>query len=402
MNPAPAKKIILITSGQPSLNPRLVKEADALCSAGYQVTVFYAYWNDWATVYDKDLFANSKWTAIRIGGSPHLGKLSYLISRIIHKIGRAITRQSFAAIGLSRASFALTREVKKHKADLYIAHNLGALPAAVTAAKKYKKPCGFDAEDFHRNETSDDKNNADVIRKSVIEDKYIPQLDYFTASSPQIARRYAELYPALKPVVILNVFNKSNIPQTRAQGPLKLFWFSQTIGTGRGIEDVVKALAMLKKDNFELHLLGSRPEFSKNFIEYLTSAGITIKFHEPVAPDAVIPFAAQFDIGLALENNRPLNRDLCLTNKIFTYMQAGLAVIASQTTAQTEFMQQNTAIGATYPIGDAKALADIIANYQQNPEKLMACKAASLKLAHERYNWDNESLKFLSLVQKTL
>ena len=32
-------RICLVTPGQPSTNPRLVKEADALCEAGYDVQV---------------------------------------------------------------------------------------------------------------------------------------------------------------------------------------------------------------------------------------------------------------------------------------------------------------------------------------------------------------------------
>ena len=397
-----AKKIILVTTGQPSLNPRLVKEADALSEAGYDVTVFYAYWNEWGTEYDKRLIANSKWKAIRVGGSPQHYLSTYFISRLIHKAAQAINISAFAAIGLSRASYALIREVKKHKVDLYIAHNLGALPAAAIAAKKHKKPFGFDAEDFHRNEVSNDENNADVVRRSIVENKYLPQLAYLTASSPQIATKYSTLFPGLRPVVLLNVFKKSNVTVTEAHNPLKLFWFSQTIGAGRGIEDVVKALSTLKKDDFELYLLGDRPEFSKAFINDLKAANINILFHNPIAPDEVRPFAAQFDIGLALENNTPLNRDLCLTNKIFTYMQAGLAVIASETTAQSEFMQQNPGMGRSYPNGNAKALAEIFSDYQQHSEKIMACKEVSLKLANEHYNWETESRKFLTLVENTL
>jgi len=397
-----AKKIILVTSGQPSLNPRLVKEADCLSEAGYDVTVFYAYWNDWGTEYDKQLLTKSKWKAIRVGGAPKQGRFAYLISRLIYKTGSAIKHPLFAAIGLSRASYALRREVKKHKADLYIAHNLGALPAAVTAAKKHKKPCGFDAEDFHRYETSDDDNNDDVALKTAIETRYIPQLNYFTASSPQIAAAYGKLFPRLKPLVLLNVFNKTNVQIAKASGPVKLFWFSQTIGADRGIEDVVEALSTLNTEDFELHLLGHRPAYSNQFIEDLKASNINIKFHKPVAPDEVIPFASQFDIGLALEKRTPLNRDLCLTNKIFTYMQAGLAVVASQTVAQAEFIQQNPGIGSTYPNGNVEALAGILLSYQQNPDEITRCKKVSLKLAHQKYNWDAESRKFLKLVKETL
>lgn len=395
-------KIVLITSGQPSLNPRLVKEADALSNAGYSVTVLFAYWNNWGTQYDETLLAKRKWKAKRIGGSPINGRFIYEISRIIFKLSKTLRHAAFAIAGNSRASYPLIWAAKKHKADLYIAHNLGALPAAVIAAKKYKKPCGFDAEDFHRNETTDNPLDSGVIRKSLIENRYLPKIDYLTVSSPQIAGMYEKLYPCLKPVVILNVFDKVATENPQLGQPLKLFWFSQTIGANRGLEDAVSALHILNDTGVELHLLGDRSAFSKPFTDGLTATGVNIIFHDPIPPDDVVKFATHFDIGLALENRTPLNRDLCLTNKIFTYLQAGLAVIATETTAQAAFMGENPAIGSTYINKDIQSLVHILSDYRQHPEKLLACKQASLKLAHEKYNWELESKKFLALVNNTL
>ena len=396
------KRVLLITSGQPSLNPRLVKEADALSNAGFSVTVLYAYWNSWGTKYDDTLLATRKWTAKRIGGSPTRGRFAYAISSLIFKISKATGHRALAVSGLSRASYLLLGAAKKHKADIYIAHNLGALPAVVIAAKKYKKPCGFDAEDFHRNETTDDPIDGNVIRITSIENKYLPQINYFTASSPQIAERYNKLYPGLKPVIILNVFDTVDSIPHRLGGPLRLFWFSQTIGANRGLEDAVSALKILNDPGIELHLLGNRSAFAKPFTDGLAAAGVNVVFHDPIPPDDVLKFATQFDIGLALENRTPLNRDLCLTNKIFTYLQAGLGIVATETTAQAAFMEENPAIGSTYANKDVDTLMQILTDYRQYPEKLLACKQASLKLAHEKYNWEKESKKFLDLVKQTL
>ncbi|MGZ3832288.1 MAG: hypothetical protein ACXVB0_02105, partial [Mucilaginibacter sp.] len=248
------KKIVIISSGQPSLNPRMVKEADALADAGYDVTVLYAYWNDWGTRFDKPLLLSKKWKAICVGGDPVSKPLIYFLSRLIHKLARSINQKTkgrlFADLSISRASFFLTREAKKHSADLYIGHNSGALPATVKAAKTNVKPCGFDAEDFHRFEVSDDKNDPDVTLKTNIENRYIPGLDYLTASSPLIAQKYKDFFPDKEPVIILNVFPRDlsvQQEQSNKNGPIRLFWFSQTIGPGRGIEDILDALLLLKK-----------------------------------------------------------------------------------------------------------------------------------------------------------
>jgi glycosyltransferase involved in cell wall biosynthesis len=401
-----SKKIVLVSSGQPALNPRLVKEADSLSHAGYDVTVLYSYWNDWGTAYDKQLLSTKKWKTIRIGGSPHQKQIIYFFSRLINMISRLAVNKKFffgwfAVSAVSRGSFFLIKQAKKHKADLYIAHNLGALPAAVKAATAHSKPCGFDAEDFHRNENSDDKNDKYVILKSWVEDKYIPRLNYFTASSPQIADAYKAIFPDLKPIVLLNVFPKSAItsPVHNSNGPLKLFWFSQTIGANRGIEVIISALQLLNKDHFELHLLGSKTHGGESFINKINDKTINIQIHEPVSPDELTGFASQFDIGLSLEQSVPLNRDICLTNKIFIYLQAALAVIVSNTKAQQSLMSKNQQIGSIYQIGDTNALATILQNYYDNRDFLHSCKKNALCLAHEQFNWETESVKFLDTIK---
>ncbi len=400
------KKIVLISSGQPSLNPRLVKEADTLAEAGHEVTVLYAYWNNWGTEHDKQLLPTKKWKAIRAGGDPVEKRFTYLITRIRLKLGTYFYRWFQAGwlsqLVIARAAWSLRGEAQKHDADIYIAHNLGALPAAIRAAKKRGAKCGFDAEDFHRFETTDDKNDTAVKLKIAIEDKYLPQTAYLTASSPLIADAYKKLYPLLSPVTILNVFPadaRIKAPAVINTGNISLFWFSQTIGVGRGLEDVLAALEILKDYPFELHLLGHLPPDTAGIF---AGYGARIFLHEPV-PAAEIPlFASQFDIGLAVESKVPFNRNICLTNKIFTYMQSGLAVVASDTAAQQALLAQYLGVGKTYPAGNPKQLADTLLYYHEHRDALLAAKQSSLRAAAQELNWETESGKFLSLVERLL
>jgi glycosyltransferase involved in cell wall biosynthesis len=402
-----ANKILIISSGQPSLNPRMVKEADALANEGFDVTVLYAYWNDWGTKFDKKLLATKKWSAICAGGDPRKNKSIYFFSRLIHKLGKIVNQRSggkyFAGLAIARAGYFLTHEAKKHWADLYIGHNLGALAATVKAAKANKSVCGFDAEDFHRFEVSDDKNNPDVILKTALENKYLAQVDYLTASSPLIADAYQQLYPGKKPAVIRNVFPvNSNIqqPEINRQGPVRLFWFSQTIGPNRGLETIMAALKLLKGKPFELHLLGYSSAGMQNTLADKELTGVYL--HEPIAPDEIITFASQFDIGLASENNIPFNRNICLTNKIFTYIQAGLAVVASDTDAQLKMLNEYPGIGKVYQKNNPQALADTLLYYHLHREHLLKTREQSLLLGREKLNWETESQVLLTTVEKAL
>ena len=398
-------KIVLLSTGQPSLNPRLVKEADALANSGYEVTVLYSYWNQWGAELDKILLPSKSWKAICIGGDPHQRPFAYLCSKLIFRASKIINRilkgGQFAELAIARNSFFLKRAAKQFEADIYIGHNLGALPATVMAAAVNKKPCGFDAEDFHRNEVSNDDRHPDVVIKTYLENKYFPSLGYLSVSSPLIAAAYLKIFPGLAPRVILNVFPKgkdSSEPAKNGGGPVRLFWFSQTIGHGRGLEEVIEAMDALTPYPFELHLLGQPDHSFRDAYRQKES----IHFHAPIPSERIFFFASQFDIGLAVETGVPFNRDICLTNKIFTYIQSGLCVVASDTKAQSLFMSEYPGVGKVYTKRKPQELANILLHYHQHKDKLIEARRTALALAANELNWELERGKFLGLVEQTL
>jgi glycosyltransferase involved in cell wall biosynthesis len=406
------EKIVLISSGQPSLNPRLVKEADTLTDAGFDVTVLYAYWNNWATEFDKQLLFTKKWKYIKVGGSPYQNKGKYWLTRILHKTNNFLARKvgfnyGIAENAIGRCTNLLYREALKHSAAIYIGHNLAALPAVVKAAKKNNAKCGFDAEDYHRNEVSDDTNNFDVKIKAYIENKYFPQTDYLTTSSEQITEKYLQHFPSKKIHTILNVFPKNQIKPLLVDlsSPLKLFWVSQTIGPQRGIEIVIKAIAKIRQP-IELHLLGYvQSGYAAALLNLAKRDGMpfeNINFHEPVSSDEIFKIAYKFDIGIATETGFPFNRDICLTNKIFTYLQSGLAIIASDTRAQTKFIDQYPLSGKLYDRTNAESLTKCLLNYIDNTVLLQKTKLYNYQLGQTDLNWENEKLLFLKGIKNVL
>jgi glycosyltransferase involved in cell wall biosynthesis len=293
-------------------------------------------------------------------------------------------------------------------ADLYIAHNLAALPIAVKAAKFHQSKAGFDAEDFHRGELVDQVSlQSQLVRR--IEDYYLPQVNHLTAASPLISEAYQKLYPALKAHVINNVFSiqdRSSRLECSTRQSLHLFWFSQTIGNNRGIEDAIQAIGATRKSDIYLHLLGFCTEAMKTYLKNLSTgqglAADQLVFMQVVAPDQVVRISSQFDIGLALEQGNTLNRSICLTNKIFTYVLAGNAIIASNTQGQVAFMEQYPEIGKTYAIGNIKAFANQIMYFYENREALNECRRKAWELGTGELNWEKEQTKFLALVDSVL
>jgi glycosyltransferase involved in cell wall biosynthesis len=406
-----SKKIVLISSGQPSSNPRLVKEADCLAELGFEVLVIYSYWVNWAFESDKILFKKCKWQPILIGGSPFSNKILYYFTKLRFKFANFLVSKigfnyNLTEMSKGRTYYEMLYKAKSIKADLYIAHNLSALPIAVKAAKFHKAKCGFDAEDYHRQEVNDNTNSKEYKLAKYLEDKYLLQVDYLTAASPLIANEYKKLYPKLNPIVINNVFltrklhsfskSETSIPK------LKLFWFSQTIGKGRGVEDIINAMGIMKNENICLTLLGQINTPTYTYLQNLAQINklkvSQLNFLPPVNSDEIFDIASHFDIGLALEPGFCLNNNLALSNKIFTYLCAGNAVVASETKAQKQLLNSYPNIGKTYKIGDIEALANILKYYDENKEALQNAKNASLLLAKNELNWEIESEKFIKII----
>jgi len=114
-------------------------------------------------------------------------------------------------------------------------------------------------------------------------------------------------------------------------------------------------------------------------------------------PEEIFHIAPQFDVGLASETGFCLNNNIALSNKIFTYIQSGLAVAASNTPAQSALMNQYSNTGKIYK--SATELANILNAYNAGREMLYQTKKDSYQTGQTELNWETESEKFLKLVE---
>ena len=402
-------KIVIITTGQPSVNPRVVKEADALSAKGFDVTVLFCFWIQWASDADKTLLSKVKWHYVLVGGQPDKNRLLYYHTKARFKVNAALNKRIgnrflFAERAQARCFDELLQTAKSIKADWYIAHNLGALAVATTAATFHSAASGFDFEDYHRAENT---QLATYKQKRIVylEQKYIPSLSYITTSSPLITKHVKIDFPAFsKPLItILNCFPITQ--QTNSGNPsidnkiLHLFWFSQTVGANRGLELVVHALKKINNPSIHLTLAGRCDDKMEAFIKQ-NAGGIKGCIHLAgiIQPEALPAFAASFDVGLATELNTPLNRNICLTNKIFTYLIAGICILASDTDAQKDFMSCHKGIGLLYKNDDVDQLAAVIKLLYFDKVFLQQCKDNSRLFAKNEMNWEMESQKLVSLL----
>ena len=84
---------------------------------------------------------------------------------------------------------------------------------------------------------------------------------------------------------------------------------------------------------------------------------LSLTVHEPAGPDAMVSLAQGYDLGLSGEEPTVLNRRLCLGNKIFTYLAAGVPVLLSATPAQSQLGDELGDAAMVYESGDVDGLA---------------------------------------------
>ncbi len=402
------KKIVLITTGQPATNPRIVKEADALHAAGYEVTLLYSFFVEWAAEKDTILLQKVPWKYKMAGGAPTDKKAIYLFTRIRNKIARVLNNYFgnnflLAERTQARAFDELLTEAKKIKADWYIGHNLGALAVAVNAAKYNSARAGFDFEDYHRGENNK-AIKCETSRIVYLENKYVPQLNYISAASPLIAEKVGNHFPlqVRNIITLLNCFPLYQQPPFREKLPddnsLQLFWFSQTIGINRGLEILLKALIKMNDPDIQLTLAGNCTGTFKRYIDvYAKKIRDRIHLAGIITPNELPSFSSKFDVGLALELSIPENRDICLTNKVFTYILAGNAIILSESTMQIKFNDQFK-VGITFPVNDITLLTEKLKIYK-NQSLLKRQRINNYELGQNLLNWENESKSLLKQIQ---
>ena len=210
----------------------------------------------------------------------------------------------------------------------------------------------------------------------------MPQCLYVTAASPLIADSYAETYGIKRPHVILNTFPLAqapagHTPKGGAEPGPSIYWFSQTIGGNRGIECAIRAIGRAASQP-HLYLRGALAEGFRNKAIEIAAAGGTaghVHFLDPAPPVEMERLASHYDLGLASETGESISRQVCLTNKLFSFLLAGVPPLMSATTAQMAFAKEAGLDDLIYPIDDDVALASIIDQLLLNPVHLAGARA---------------------------
>ncbi len=406
-------KILILIGAHLCTAPRPQKEAETLANAGHDVTV-RGFWFDPELVErDRLLMADIKWRFEPIIDFQPTHRLINLGIRLQSRLAKELFQRFgiFSPVLLGYGTNAMLKAARLAGADLTIVHS----EAGLWVGKKLLEEgfrVGVDFEDwFSEDLLPSDRATRPINQLKSLESYLARNCTYSLTTSHALAEALAEANLAPKPTVIYNVFPWSEREQIDYQKRDRqnpnipsLHWFSQTIGAGRGLELLFLSLSYLDID-LEIHLRGNYPQSARQWLEPLIPENWRDRvFIHPTVPNSeLLSRIAEHDIGLALEIPYCFSRQFTATNKIFQYMQAGLAVVATDTTGQREIFSQFPEIGELVSNkNNPENLAYHLKSLLCNPDKLATAKKVALEATKEKFSWEQQAMLLLEAANTSL
>jgi glycosyltransferase involved in cell wall biosynthesis len=404
------KKVLLITASHLSSCPRLLKEATLLSENSCEIHIVYL--NSLKMLeHADDQIRNQHptWNFYPIywkGTKSNFAEV--MASKSIYKICKLLHLSTDLIQSTSRI---LINKVLSIKADLYIAHHPSVLVAAAKASILYNAKFIYDIEDafpFVEEGRFESNPNPEILS---IENKFIRDASLLTCASPLYAEVYQKLYKLQnQPLTVLNVFDVHEEPivdykDRKDLYKISFYWFSQTVGLNRGLQDLCKALNELDANKWELHIRGNcEASVKSELLRLITdeSKKAQVFFHEPLDTAQLVLRNKEHDIGFALEGKSTLNRNLCISNKMLDYIASGLMVIATNTEGHKYILNQLDAKELAYEPGDVGALKKLLTTFINDKSIIQRYKEKSLQIAKDKFNWKTHSENWLVEIKKIM
>jgi glycogen(starch) synthase len=394
------KRVCVVTSYPADREPRGPRHARALWDLGIcsEMTFIDSSPQDGrkGPVDYLDGIANLRWLTNHYAtrsASPTV----WLYHKLIHQLNRA----AFSTFGwLSNSSLTpnlshLERLIASSQPELIMAHNIDTLLPAFRVARRNNAMLVFDSMEFH-SDMGDGQDTLQCKLISAIERTCLPFCELVTTSSQRVAQALQDTYGIRSTVPLYNSPKTVQTLNVSKHPGFTLYWRNSTIGLGqRGLAEAIRALAILPLE-ITLHLQGRQPPGgARDVIALIRELGVhdRVTLHPPFLAEHAVIEAARFHVGLCLERSGIRNHELTVSNKMFDYHMAGLAVVTSDMPALTDIVERSRA-GVVFKAGDHRALAVAIMSLYSDTARYLTLTENARKFALSDGNLEHEMQRF--------
>ncbi|MDR1798963.1 MAG: glycosyltransferase family 4 protein [Bifidobacteriaceae bacterium] len=204
-----------------------------------------------------------------------------------------------------------------------------------------------------------------VVAYSRMEREFIGDFDRVVTVSDSLADLLVQAHHlARRPDVVLNApildTTTPQVPSVRQAAGVApgvpLLVYSGVVNPARGVGTAVEALPLLEGAHLAL-IVNNRGTAVRHLEQVAAGLGVADRLHlVPFVPhDQVVRYMASADVGLS-PLSHAVNHDVALTNKFCEYIEAGLAVVTSDTPEQARLVRELD-LGEVFVADDAADLA---------------------------------------------
>jgi hypothetical protein len=401
-------KISIVTAGHVSMNPRVWREADALANAGHAVTVIGVSFDRWQAEMDAQMLQSRLWNyraAADLRGLSLRSRFRWQWARLRFRLGKMNLRRGWwsdpHALGYSTG--ALLHAARDEKADLTLLHLEAALWVG-TCLRREGFRIGVDVEDWYSEDRLPQSSENEIQFLRRLEREVLHRAAHTTTTSQAMASALSSAFEVPPPEIIYNsdpsTPNVYPVPQV---GPLRLLWFSQTVGRGRGLEDLFMVLPLLQGD-WSLEIRGRCSSEMRAWLENQIPSVLRerVRIEPPVPPNLLGELISRNEVGLALDFPWCRNKDLTISNKIIQYLQAGLTVVAASTAGAREVKSAMPEAVSLYVAGECRELAGILNTLIKNRTAMISGRASIHQRASATFGYEHQSKRLVASIERAL
>lgn len=169
----------------------------------------------------------------------------------------------------------------------------------------------------------------------------------------------------------------------------------------RGIQNVIKAISILKKRGVDVHfdLVGDGSYLAdiKNLVEE-SQVSDEVTIHGFKHFTQIVDLYESANVAL-IPHIKSGHTDNTIPHKIFQYMYAEIPMIVSNCDPLVRIVNE-TKSGVSYRYDSPEELVEIVAGFQSHPERLNDYIRQGRKAVIEKYNWKVDGAKLVEMYSK--
>lgn len=312
-------------------------------------------------------------------------------------------------VKLATAFLRIISQLLHTPADVYHAHEEQVLIAGYLIARLKRKPLIFDAHELPLTDHSVTRWSTFHAMATWLLARLVPSCaGVITVSSP-IAQEIHKLYHGpevtlVRNVPVYRVVEKQDRVRQRLglDQKTRIALYQGFVLPDRGFDRLIRAARFLEPD-IVMVILGPGPdEYFAELKALIDSEGVAerVRFLPAVPYAELLDWTASADLGLAIfPPDYSLSIRMCLPNKFFEYLMAGLPVLSSQLDVMVEIIKAYD-VGQVVSSLEPAAIAQAINTMLADPAALARMGANGKQAILNEFHWGKERVKLVQLYQE--